>query len=250
MKFLPDKYKAGKIVEENYTHYFIWDESSKEVLDGVCNAPGIEVMVIHPRTSYFYAEDFSSWERMFSAPKFYHDYGMCSGAGMINNQLPLFNVHQTLSFWKRMYANNKFDHYIMTLVGVSLLEFRISRNMTICLDKSQSKKVQHLSKLYAMSELAPEPVKVTLNKEDEKFNYDTYAISFDIQKINYLDDNLLFRGEMLSRYEIENAVKGVKHLPRFLRQIELKKLDLSDIVCDNQLSLLSPSNSEDRVSDF
>jgi|694.fasta_scaffold12454_22 hypothetical protein len=237
MKFLPDKYKAGKVVEENYTHYFIWDDSDKQVVDGMCHSPGIEVMVIHPKTNYFYSENFSSWERMFSAPEFHHDYGKCGGTGVINNQLPLFNIHQTFSFWKRMYANNKFDHYIMTLVGVSLLEFRISRNTTICLDKSQSKKVQHLSKLYSKSGLAPDPVKVLLNEEDEKFDYDSFEINFEIEKIEYIDDILLFRGEMLSRYEIKNAIDGRTDLPRFLRQIELKSLDPSDIVCDNQLSL-------------
>lgn len=237
MKFLPDNYRAGRIVEENYTHYFIWDDSDKEIKDGVCHCPGIEVMVIHPTTKYFYSHDFISWERMFNAPEFYHDYGKCPGTGIINDQLPMFNIHQTFPFWRKMYANSEFDHYIMTLVGVSLLEFRINKNMTICLDKSQSKKVQHLSKLYSKIGIAPEPVNVILNKEDGKFDYDLFGVHFDIDKIEYINDVLLYRGEMMSRYEIKNAIDGRTDLPRFLRQIELKSLDLSDIVCDNQLSL-------------
>jgi len=237
MDYLPPNYKAGKVVEENYTHYFVWDESLREEKGGSYHYPGIEVMVVHPTTEYFYHEDFKTWERMFSSPDFYHDYGRCPGTGIIDNQLPLFNIHQTFAFWKRMYANNNFDHYIMTLVGVSLLEFRISRNTTICLDRSQSKKVQHLSELYYKSGLAPRPVDTNINQEDEKFDYDNYTFPLDVDKVKYLDDNILFRGEMLSRYEINNAINEIKDAPRFWRQAEIKKLDLSDIVCDNQLSL-------------
>ena len=237
MKFLPDNYKAGKVVEKNYSNYFIWNNLDKEIKNGVLYSPGIEVMVVHPTTKYFYLKDFVSWERMFNAPEFHHDYGKCAGTGIINNQLPLFNIHQTFPFWRRMFANSKFDHYIMTLVGVSLLEFRISKNITICLDKSQSKKVQHLSKLYSMTGLAPEPISVIFNEEDDKFDYEYHGIQFEVDKIKYIDDILLFRGDSLSRYEIKNAVDGRTDLPRFLNQRELKSLDLSDIVCDNQLSL-------------
>jgi len=201
-------------------------------------ARGIEVMTINPTTKYFYPDDYRGWERMYKAPEFVHHYGVCSGS-VVTDQLPLFNMHQTFAIWKRMFATKGFDHYIMTLVGVSLLDYRYKYNITICLDYCQSKTVQHLSKLYALSGLAPEPIKVKLNQEDGR-DFENYEIEIKYNEIKYIDDSWLYLGECLSRYEIDNAVKGRENMPRFWRQRDIPPLDVSEIICDNQLCMFEP----------
>jgi len=239
MKFLPDGHKSGKIVRDNHTIYYVWDAvgETTSIEDGIFSGYGIEVMVVHPTTRYLYDYEFPSHDKFLKSPPFIHMHGVCRGSLIENDQLPLFHVYQTFPYWKKMFSNGGFDHYIMTLVGVSLLEFRINKNMTICLDESQSRTVQHLSRLYSLSGLAPDPINVKLNSEDYQFDFDKFGIKFKLEEIEFIDDVLLHRGENLSRYEINNAVNGRKDLPRFLRQSELKRLDLSAIVCDNQLSL-------------
>jgi hypothetical protein len=238
MKFLPDNFKSGKIVKDSYTHYFIWDSDTEHIENDIMYVRGIEVMTINPTTQYFYSSDYYGWERMYQAPPFTHHYGVCQGS-VVTDQLPLFNIHQTFAIWKRMFATEGFDHYIMTLVGVSLLEYRYRYNITICLDYCQSKTVQHLSKLYALSGLAPEPIKIKFNEEDDK-DFKNYEIPIEFKQIEYINENFLHLGECLARYEIDNAINGRKNMPRFWEQRISESIDLSEIICDNQIDMLKP----------
>lgn len=192
-------------------------------------------MVVHPTTTYLYKEAYGGFDRMFNAPKFVHEYGVCNGS-VVENQLPLFLIHQTFPIYRRMFSTVGFDHYLMTLVGVSLLDFRYKNNIGICLDDSQSKSVQHLSKLYQESGLPPgKPVQIKINNKDEE-NFTDYKVKINYEEIEYISDNYLFRGESLSRYEINKVVENKSHLPRFWRQSEIM-FDISKIICDNQLEL-------------
>ena len=236
MKFLPDTHRVGKIVKSNSTEYFVWDELNCNYIDNTLNGPGITVMVVNPTTKYLYSYEYPSYEKFLKPNKFIHMHGICPGS-VVTDQLPLFHVYQTYPYWRKMYSNGEFDHYIMMLVGISLLDYRHRYNMPVCLDESQSKTVQHLSKLYSMSGIAPDPLNIKINNEDEEHDYDLWGIEFLYDEIELIKDSYCYLGECLSRYEIDNAIKGRKDLPRFWDQRELKSLDLSEIVCNNQMVL-------------
>jgi hypothetical protein len=236
MKFLPDNLRAGKIVEKNFTRYFIWDDNKSIRDNDFLIAPGVETMIVNSTTRFLYKEDFYGWDRMFNAPPFYHHYGVCKGSTIEDNQLVLFNMHQKFPVWKRMFATEGLDKYIMTLVGVGILDYRYRYNSTVCLDYCQSKTVQHLSELYDKIGIAPKPLKVKINNEDQK-DFSKYKVEIDIDSIINIPDHYLYLGECTSRYEINNAMNEIKELPRFWNQRDLKKIQLSDIICDNQLEL-------------
>lgn len=236
MKFLPSNHRAGKIVEKDYTSYFVWDHVNHNIDNGMLRGPGIEVTVINPIVNYTYDYEYPVYEKFLRPQPFIHMHGICPGS-IVTDQLPLFHIHQTYPYWKRMYANAGFDHYIMMLVGVSLFDYRHKYNMPVCLDESQSKTVQHLSKLYGMSEIAPAPINVKLNNVDEDHDYENWGVVFEHERMEPLEDSYCYIGECLSRYEIDNAIKGRKDIPRFWDQRDLESLDLSEIVCDNQMVL-------------
>lgn len=211
-----------------------------QVIDnGVLRSQGIEVTVINPSTKYIYDYEYPSYYKFLNPQKFIHMHGTCPGS-IVTEQLPLFHINQTYPYWKKMFSSAGFDRYIMMLVGVSLFDYRIKYNMPICLDESQSRTVQDLSKLYAMSEIAPEPINIKLNKEDDRHDYERWGIEFEYNDLELIKESYCYLGECLSRYEIENAINGRKDLPRFWNQSRSADLDLSDIICDNQLELFKP----------
>lgn len=238
MKFLPDGHIVGKIVNDNNTVYFVLDKNSPNTShdNGILSGYAIEVMVVNPTTRYIYSYEFPKYEKFLKPPAFVHMHGTCPGS-IVTDQLPLFHIYQTYPYWRKMYSNGEFDHYIMMLVGISLLEYRHRFNMPICLDESQSRTVQHLSKLYSMSGIAPDPINIKLNNEDDNHDYKLWGIQVNYKDIEIVEENLCYVGECLSRYEIENAINIRKDLPRFWNQKELKPLDLSEIICDNQMVL-------------
>lgn len=238
MKFLPDGHIAGKIITDKTTTYLVWDNNSPHtsVEGDVVSGYAIEVMVVNPHTKYLYSYEFPNYEKFLNPPKFIHMHGECNGS-IVSDQLPLFHVQQTYPYWKKMFSNGELDHYIMMLVGVSLFDYRLRFNMPIALDQSQSQTVQKLSKLYGLSGIAPEPIKVQINNEDKNFDYKKWGMKFNLSTLTVIEENYLYLGESLSRYEINNAVNGNKNLPRFWNQRDLKPLDLSEIICDNQMVL-------------
>jgi hypothetical protein len=238
MKFLPDGHVCGKIVNKNNTMYLVWDKNNPHTsFDGdTVSGYGIEVAVINPTTKYLYSYEFPTYQKFLNPPKFIHMHGVCPGS-IVTSQLPLFHVYQTYPYWKRMYANEEFDHYIMMLVGVSLFDYRLKFNMPIALDESQSNTVQRLAKLFGLTAIAPEPIKVKINNEDQDFDYKKWGIEFKINELEIIEENYLYLGESLSRYEINNAISGLKDLPRFWEQRNHRSLDVSDIVCENQMVL-------------
>lgn len=235
MKFLPDTHRVGKIVCSNYTSYFVWDDSKCNYLENKINGPGIEVTVVNPTTRYLYSYEFPTYEKFLNPSKFIHMHGICLGS-IVTEQLPLFHIHQTYPFYRRMFSNKNFDNYIMALVGVSVLDYRYRFNIGIGLDRSQSKTVQHLSRLFEEIAIAPPPVNLVLNKEDEDHDYEKWGIEIDLEKIIYIDENYLYIGNETSRYEIMKIITGNKHLPRFWKQQELN-IDLTTSSCDNQMVL-------------
>jgi hypothetical protein len=235
MNLLRDSHKAGRVVEKNYTHYFVWDGSKENIVDGICNSPGIEVMVINPTTRYLYPHEFPSYEKFLNPSKFFHTHGLCRGSVIENNQLPLFHIYQTYPYYKRMFSAIKFDHYIMSLVGVSVLDYVYRWGIGIGLDNSQSKTVKNLSRLFEEINIAPPPVNVTINNEDLEHDYDSYLVSIEIQKVEEINNNYLNLGDAVSRYEIKKVIENKKHLPRFWRQSEI--IDEKEFICDNQLLL-------------
>lgn len=236
MKFLPSNHRAGKITYKNSTSYFVWDHVNHNIDNGILRGPGIEVTVVNPTVKYIYNYEYPTYQKFLNAPKFIHMHGICPGS-LVTSQLPLFHVNQTYPYWKRMYANEEFDHYIMMLVGVSVFDYRLKFNMPIGLDESQSNTVQRLAQLFDLIGIAPPPINVKLNNVDEDHDYNSWGVVFDYDKIEYISDSYCYLGDCLSRYEINNAISGLKKLPRFWEQRNHRSLELSDIVCENQMVL-------------
>lgn len=238
MNFLPDAHIAGKIINDNNTVYFVIDSNSPRTScdNGVLSGHGIEVMVVNPTTKYLYSYEFPTYEKFLNPSKFIHMHGVCPGS-LVFDQLPLFHVHQTYPYYKKMFANENFDHYIMPLVGVSVLDYRYRFNIGIGLDNSQSQTVQKLSKLFSEIGIAPDPLNVNINTEDIDHDFSNWGVEVPIEKIINIQESLLYLGNETSRYEIMKAVTGKKYLPRFWNQREIKNIDLSEIICDNQMVL-------------
>lgn len=237
MIFLSTGHVAGKIVKDTHTRYLIWDEhiGSTSIDDGSNISPGIEVVVVDPKTTYIYDYEFPSYTKFIDAPPLVHMHGICN-VGVIDNQLPMFHVYQTNPYWRRMFSSVNFDHYIMSLVGVSLLDYRHRFGMGISLDSSQSKSVKKLSELYEKANISPPPTKVEINSEDEGHDSYSWVVRFKLDEVIYIEENYLYMGDQCSRYEIDNAISGKKDSPRFWNQ-HIKDVDLIETVCDNQMVL-------------
>ena len=237
MIFLSTGHVAGKIVKDTHTRYLIWDEhiGSTSIDDGYNISPGIEVVVVNPKTKYLYDYEFHSYDKFLNAPPLVHMHGTCK-VDIVDNQLPMFHVYQTLPYYKRMFSSTEFDHYLMSFVGVSILDYRYKFNMGIGLDSSQSKLVKNLSELYGKINISPPPTKVEINNEDEIHDFSSLVVRFKLDEVVYIEENYLYVGDQCYRYEIYNAISGKKDSPRFWNQ-HIKDVDLIETVCDNQMVL-------------
>ena len=74
---------------------------------------------------------------------------------------------------------------------------------------------------------------------DNNFNFDLYEVSVDESIAKKIDEKFMYFGHLGFKYEMARLESNPVDLesPRWWRQIERKSLDISEIVCENQLLL-------------
>ena len=112
-------------------------------------------------------------------------------------------------------------------------------NSQTVVDSSLSKSVIRLIDGFHETKMSPAPVKIKINDRDETFNYDNYIVSVEKNICKEISENFLNFGELGFRYEMSRLSKDPVDLesPRWWRQKEIEKLDLKDIIYDNQIVL-------------
>ena len=241
MKYLPDNLVAYQCDYETYSQYVIMIKESED--ENKIYGPGIEATVNYPRSEYTIYSDYdmgdSGWERMFSLSKFIHKYGESTGVGVRENQLPLFNLFQMFSVWRNVHAQTYFRKYVPCIIGITYLDMIYRFNSQTVVDSSLSKSVIRLIDGFHETKMSPAPVKIKINDRDETFNYDNYTVSVEKNICKEISENFLNFGELGFRYEMSRLSKDPVDLesPRWWRQKEIEKLDLKDIIYDNQIVL-------------
>lgn len=222
-----------------YTRYTILLPQSRS--NNLINGPGIQADVIHPTSEYIYANDYpgDGWDKLFSGAQFDNGYEICNGSIILDNQLPLFSLYQTYSKWRNLYSNGDFRKYVSCIIGVSYLEMIYRFGSKTVVDKSLSKSVQPLIEGFHLTQLGPRPHAIETNMLDNNFNFDLYEVSVDESIAKKIDEKFMYFGHLGFKYEMARLESNPVDLesPRWWRQIERKSLDISEIVCENQLLL-------------
>jgi hypothetical protein len=241
MKYLDDGVLAFRSDYQHYSQYVILRPDTES--DGSISGPGIEAKVIHPTSDYTYADTKYygdvGWERLFRATKFNNGYGISNGVGVFDDNLPLFNVYQTYSMWRSVHSHTDFRKYVSCMIGITYLDMIYRFGSKTVVDKSLSKAAQPLIEGFHLTGLGPRPTYIETNRRDSEFDYDEYVTTVNLEEATQLDENFLYYGHMGFKYEMSRLEKDPPDLvsPRWWRQSERESLELSDIICDNQIEL-------------
>jgi hypothetical protein len=243
MKFLSDGKIAYKSIYDTYTQYVIFKPDGNKYDDGFLYGPGIEVTINHPTSSYIYTNDYkvgdSGWDKLFNSAQFNNGYGKCNGVGVENNQLILFNLFQKYSIWRNVHAQNYYQKYVACMIGITYLDMIYRYGSKTVVDPSLSNAVMPLINGFHKTGLGPAPERIKQNTRDKEFDYSKYVVKVDPKIAVQIPDNFLYFGHNGFKYEMSRLSKDPVDLesPRWWRQVEIKSLDVSDIICDNQLLL-------------
>ena len=241
MEFTPEDIKGYRVDHGSFSQYaimrveYINDE-------GMLVGPGIEAKVLHPTCNYILPNDYNlgdkGWDRLFKSNKYRDGYGGNDGAGLKDDQLILFNTYSNYSVWRSVHSHNDFRKYVACIIGITYLDMIYRFGSKTVVDNSLSMSAQPLIEGFHKTGLGPRPDRIETNSRDTNFDYNYYEvlITKDAEEIS---QNYLHFGHCGFKYEMGRLVQDPPDLesPRWWRQVDRKRLDLSDIVCDNQIEL-------------
>jgi hypothetical protein len=240
MKFLPDNIRAYRSDYDLYSKYAILEvrKQNSELISG----PGMDCTLNYPRNEYVMPNDYpdidNGWDKIFSAKKFISIHGEREGCGIgENGQLPLFNLFQTYSMWSNLHSNKKFTKYLPCMIGITYLDMIYRFNSITASDPSLSNSVIDLINDFHKTELGPPPLKIIKNDRDLKEDYNKYEVSMEKNNLIEIPQEYLYYGHLGFKYEMSRLQKNPIDLesPRWWEQRKIKSIDLSDIICDNQM---------------
>ena len=240
MKFLPDNIKAYRSDYDLYSKYAILEitNSNSEIISG----PGIDATVNYPTNEYVMPSDYNmgdiGWDKIYKFNKFISIHGEREGVGLgEGGQLPLFNIFQKYSMWSNVHSNYKFRKYLPCMIGITYLDMIYRFNSATVSDPSLSESVIDLINDFHKTKLGPPPSKITKNNRDKEKDYSKYEVSMDRNNLVEIPQDYLYYGHLGFKYEMSRLQKNPIDLesPRWWEQRKMKRIDLSDIICDNQM---------------